>query len=521
MAIGTPAPSLVAGLSATPAVTGPANVITPDAVTALVDSFGKGVITGDDLAAHTGFMAHLRNRAEAQKLQEGMTPEAVQAREAQRNALTANANLVSAQSDAQASLIPGTTTLAGTKTALEQAQTEMGPTGIAAIQQNGWMFGKTMDDFRKPDGSTDFVEAAKEGNRMAGQMSLANAWLERLQPVKNMETTDSAGGTHTHMLNARGEDVTPPMPNQGYEGSPLYWGVVKQLDNYLPEYHPMRKSLLLTKPNLGANANSMRPGPVVDGSPTNLVGPQSPQAQPAPAVDAFPTGSPEGVLTKSPAGSYQVPSDIRKDLVNDPVVKTMLEQQKYVTNFKTIADNQEAMGATIPGKEVPPQNANDIGLAESIVKLYDPQAAIREFKWQKLEEAQPWLEKIGAWKQIALRQGSFTPESRARLIKMGDDIINGTEAAARGRLAIAQNVAQLSQAKARDTNDWTSQALTSEEQRILRGEPYRTPKGIAAAVPGTTPAATTPAPVNSGVVILKTGPYAGWKYDPHTGTVSK
>lgn len=520
MAIGTPDQPLVAGLSPTPAVTAPGNVITPDAVNSLVNSFHNGVITGDDLAQHTGMMAFLRNRAEGQQLRESVGPDAVQARQAQRQALIAQSDLAQQQAVAQGGLVQPTADLAAQKIALEQAQTQMGPTGIAAIQQNGWMFGKTMDDFRKPDGSTDFVGAAKEGNQMAGQMSLANAWLERLQPAgEPMVTTDAAGGTHTHYLNARKEDVTPPLPNQGYPGSPLYWSIVKQLDNYLPEYHPMRRSLLLTKPNLGADANTMRPGPIVDGTPTSLVGPRSPQAQEAaPVVEPpMPTGSGEGVSTKSPVGAYQVPSDIRKDLVADPIVKTLLEQSKYAVNFKTIADNQEKLGATIPGKDVPAQNANDLGLAESIVKLYDPQAAIREFKWDKLEEAQPWLEKIGAWKQLALHKGSFTPESRARLIKMGDEIINGMETAARGRFQIAQHAAQNSANIAKqDPNAWTSQTLTADEQRILRGEPFRTSQS---AVPAA--AAAAGAPAQSGVVILKTGPYAGWKYDPRTGTVSQ
>lgn len=521
MPIGEFAPQqLVSGLAPTPAVTAPGNVITPDAVTALVDAFHKGVITSNDMIDHIGVVAQAKKRTALQEMQEYVSPDAISARQSQRQAITAQNELAAQTAEAQSGLVQPTSSLAAQKLAQEQAQVQMGPTGLAFMQQNGWMFGKTMDDFRKPDGSTDFVEATKEGNRGAGQLALANAWLERMQPVKTQEVTDAAGGVHTHQLNSRGEDVTPPMPNQGYEGSPLYWGIVKQLQDYLPDYHPMRSRLMLTKPNLGANANTMRPGPIVDGQPTNLVGPASPQAQPAPQVSApeptFPTGSGEGVLTKSAPGSYQVPAEIRKDMVADPIVKTMLDQQKYVTNFKTIADNQESMGATIPGKDVPAQNANDIGLAESIVKLYDPQAAIREFKWEKLEESQPWLEKIGAWKQLALHKGSFTPESRARLIKMGDEIINGTEAAARGRLALAQNAAKSSQAKANDPADWVGLTLTPEELRVLRNEPFRTPKTFSpATTAGSAPAA------NSGVVILKTGPYAGWKYDPRTGTVSQ
>jgi hypothetical protein len=57
-------------------------------------------------------------------------------------------------------------------------------------------------------------------------------------------------------------------------------------------------------------------------------------------------------------------------------------------------------------------------------------AALREFKWDKLTEAQPYLEKLPNWKAEFLHTGALTPEGRQRLVEMGYDIIDGKEKAA-------------------------------------------------------------------------------------------
>jgi hypothetical protein len=493
----TSAQPLSAGLSPISPVTPEQPVITPDAVSQLVDSFRKGSITGADLADHIGIMAAQKNRAIGEELREYVSPEAIQARQSALGSQTAQNNLVSAQAQAAQGLVTPQANLQQQQIGAQTANVVQGPIGLQAIQQYGPMFGETMDDFRNTDGSMDFQAAAKRGNQMGAQMNLANMWIDRLTPVADRTITDASGAKHTAKVNKFGIDVTPPMPELGYQGSPAYWSYVKELNDYLPDFHPARAQFMMNQPKGAGQA-----------APPGLVSPSTAAPITPPTIEP---AQGFGITTEAAKGSYQTPAEIRKSMVEEPAIKTLQEQQKYANNFRTVADTMEQTGATQPGAKVPPQNANDIGLAESIVKLYDPQAAIREFKWDKLEEAQPWLEKIGAWKQLALKEGSFTPESRQRLIKMGDDVINGLEASARPRLALSQqNATDSANLAGQNPQSWIDQTLTTDEKRILAGQPFRTPK---------TYQATSAAP--NGTIPVKTGPYAGWIYNPATGKVTK
>jgi|SRR5579859_295889 len=527
------------------------------AVQNMIDAFHKGFITSQDIVDRIGDRGQAQKKALLESLGEYVSPDAINSRMAAYKASGAQSALATqaAQAQSAAGLPQATAGLAATQTAAAQAATVGGAAGLQAFQSYAPWYGESPDDYKTSTGAPDFAAMTSRGNKMNAEMALSQNWISQLTPATDRTVKDAAGGEYTQKLNKFGVNVTPPDPNSGYPGSPAYWAYVKQLDKVLPEFHPMRGQFLMTPtggddtvPGHPAGTVSPHTPAPVQGAPTiygtgvtggepaqisaaraqlvnsgmepvavnqltpaqvqSLVTPAAPSLpgipptapviQPAASTPTaagliqpgVPPASALGVPTVAAKGSYQTPSDIKTQLVSDPVYKTFAEQQKYAENFKTVADAIESSPA--PNKKV--QINNDIGLAESIIKLYDPQAALREFKWSKLEEAQPWLEKIGALKSLVLREGAFTPESRQRLIKMGDDIINGMESSVKGRLQQADSIARASaQTAGQDPQTWSNQTLTSNEKRILAGQPFR--ESGASAATGAMPKGVPPGSV--------------------------
>lgn len=520
MPIGLVAPQpLDAGTTPMPVVSPVQPAVNPDAVSQLVDAYRKGAVTSQDIIDHIGMEAQARKRSVLEQMGEYVSPEAINARMSALTAQGAQNNLVTSQAQAAQGLVAPQTNLQQQQIGTQTAATVQGPQGLQAVQSYGPWFGTSMEDFRNPDGSYDFMKASKTGNQMAAQMNIANMWIDRLTPTAQRTYKDASGAEHTAQVNKFGIDVTPPQPERGYGGSPAYHAYVDELQQYLPKGHPARGQFMM---NQSSDEAQGAPPPeagaaqeIQDAGPRGMILPQS--ATPPPELPMISPATAPGITTTEAKGAYQTPDEIRKSMVAEPAIKTLQEQSKYANNFRTIANNMEQVGATTPGKSVPPQNANDLGLVEGLIKLYDPQATIREFKWDKIENDQPRLEQLRNWTQTVLKSGSLTPQARQRLINMGDEVVGAMENTARDRLQMAQTTATNSAKLAgQDPNSWVNQTLTGDEQRILRGEPFRTPQAPAAAT--TTPAAPA---ANSGVVVLKTGPYAGWLYNPATGTVSK
>jgi DNA-binding protein H-NS len=150
---------------------------------------------------------------------------------------------------------------------------------------------------------------------------------------------------------------------------------------------------------------------------------------------------------------------MRDDFIKEPPVANWLASIPYQKTFEKNAD--QVRNLTPAQQRSKNLNIVDMGLAESLIKLYDPQGVIREFKWEKMTSHQPTLDVLNSGPSIYLkRNGTFTPETRKELIRMGEEIVQGREEAAQP--FIAKTKSQIDSIP----NAKLSNVLTSEDQRI-------------------------------------------------------
>jgi hypothetical protein len=198
-----------------------------------------------------------------------------------------------------------------------------------------------------------------------------------------------------------------------------------------------------------------------------------------------------------------------------PAYEQWAQKVGSINSFQSAAQKSMANSSdTTLG--VPVRNQSDIALINAVKQLASPVVsastggrASPDLQAKALEENMPSWERAQDWKQTLLHQGILTDGTRRRLIDMGNQYIRDKETTVKPSLQWAAKNAGSTPEKL-----WGD---TSFEARLLRGESLASaPAAPGAAAPGAAPAAA-----NSGVVILKTGPYAGWKYDARTGTVSQ
>jgi hypothetical protein len=186
-----------------------------------------------------------------------------------------------------------------------------------------------------------------------------------------------------------------------------------------------------------------------------------------------------GLITgpsKNQFTSEQIGADLRKQKSYE-----LWDQQKgFANSFETTANKINSIPVSEQKSGKAKMNAMDIALAESIIKMYDPGMAIREFKWDKLAEAQPYLERLPNWRSEFLKTGSLTPEGRQWLISVGYDNIAGKVAAVLPHI-------QLAAQRAQQAGVSPSDVLNADELRVLNKQTFGNPptSGATSGVTGT------------------------------------
>jgi hypothetical protein len=424
MAIGTPAPSLVAGLAATPAVTGPANVITPDAVTALVDSFGKGVITGDDLAAHTGFMAHLKNRAEAQKISEDISPSAIQAREAQRQSSIAGSNLVQAQAAATQGLIPAQSDIAAEK--LKKENAEIWDKNAIDI------FKEYNPTIYKADGVTPDTQGMAEAGRNYLRAKDALAYASQglaSQPSKELDPD-----TNQPIIvqrNSIGEDVTPREDNPAY----THYRDLRQKGIEML-FTPTKPHSTRGQGPTGAVSSAVEPAPAPATISPDLIGPAIvPHPSIGQPIYQSGTGRPAGAIPGT-----TLPETISA-VQKFPEYESWTAKQESMNNF---VDAANAIRQPIPPQDKtlagPIMNQKDFALIQAVKQLATPTVSaasgrtMPDLQSKALEDTMPSLELLTDWKQVLSKQGTLSEGTRKRLIELGTQYVKSKERSALPRI---------------------------------------------------------------------------------------
>ena len=283
---------------------------------------------------------------------------------------------------------------------------------------------------------------------------------------------------------ARGEvDAAPPTPEQKAKtlsaGGPFVRPAMT-----MPGGVPIPGAAAEVLPE-NPKLSEMRAALVNSGKPASLVTAMSPEQ----VVAATPVGDLVSAVTEKPTAAapmiqptptlshgrlpyaggtdiVQTPQTVftaekvREDLMKEVPYQSWQKSVPYATTFELNADEVRKLTPAQQGKAN--MNMTDLGLAESLIKLYDPEGVIREFKWEKFETNQPRIDLLkNAWDLAVNRRGSFTPETRAKLIQMGEEVIAGREKAARPAIEKAFN-----QVKTNPSVD-PSTVFTTEDQRLL------------------------------------------------------
>jgi hypothetical protein len=213
----------------------------------------------------------------------------------------------------------------------------------------------------------------------------------------------------------------------------------------------------------------------------------APAASTLPKVGQYVPGA--GLIQSQPDPA-KVSASVQDFLQKDESYKAWNTQKSFANSFDTIAKEQHAIGADDPNKwtgalsRQNPQNVNDLGLAENVIKMFDPGNAIRPFKLDKETESQPVGELLKNAGQEISRTGSLTPGTRQRLIHTGYETIDSKEKAAAPAVSTAMQ--QIPIGMSPDARTGRPLGLSADDVRLLNGIPFR--------------AATAPAPAPAGIV---------------------
>ncbi len=255
-----------------------------------------------------------------------------------------------------------------------------------------------------------------------------------------------------------------------------------------PQLSEMRANLV-TQGKSVAEANAMTAEQVVAASPMKDVvaaaAAPAPTITPSSPLPAPPQTPPvikpklQGIPIKSKEQTVFTADKVREGLMKEVPYQSWQKSIPYATTFEKNADRVKSMTPQQQGQAN--MNMTDLGLAESLIKLYDPEGVIREFKWEKFETQQPRVDLLkNAWDLAVNRRGSFTPETRKLLVDMGEEVIRGREDAARPSILKA-----LEQVNS-NPNINPKTVFTSDDERVAAAK--------AVAQPASAPGSNSPGP---------------------------
>lgn len=163
-------------------------VVEPRAVERLSEAFRSGFITADDIIQRSGESAQLKQKAEVQLLSEQISPEAIAARAAQRDAAVAQAGLQSASATAQTPLVGPTAELQRRQLETEAAYQKYPAARL--FDQYAPVLG--LEEPVTPDKQIDWSRKASIGIQIGEHIRLQSEAKEKLA---NITTEKSADGS--------------------------------------------------------------------------------------------------------------------------------------------------------------------------------------------------------------------------------------------------------------------------------------------------------------------------------------
>lgn len=439
--IGDPGQPAIAQVNPASLVTPASPVVTPDAVRALTDAFRQGQITAGDIIDRVGVLGQAKRKAELHIAQSQGSPEADAARQAQLVAAKNQAVLAGTQAGAQTPLVQPATQLASGD--LQQKLSEFG-TGMPTdmVRQLNMVYGLGAQ-FDPQTGVLTNPDQIKQS--FQGILGAQNGWklAQDLQSRVETKVVDSPDGS--------GRKVEIPT----WKGTGK--ALTDEQREVLNHYNSMMPRIMSGKTPLVTPLSAPAPGaaPVV-----------TPAGGGTPGVNEPKQGGltdESGNLVVSQGNTPDAAAKISSQLEGQDSYKEWEKAAGFYDIAKKEADKinsmppsqQRAVGASL--------NQNDIALAEATIKLFDPQGVLREFKWDKMEQHQPWPAQLKNILATAVDKQALTPETRQQLMEVATTAIQSRENQLVGVSQRAKTRA--GQAGITDLN----QVMTPEQQKFASG----------------------------------------------------
>jgi hypothetical protein len=457
---------LSGGAAAQPLVSPLSPVVTPDAVKMLVDAVHNGAINTIDIANRIGSVAQAEKKAHLQALGEYVRPEAIQSRMSQLQAAGAQAQLQTAQAQA-AEPLAQPVAASQLQDIIQKNETRYSAPAVSAYTQFNPPIYK-VDENGNPTKEYDVQAMSREGARYVRAQSMLALAADGLKAAPVKMTNPKTGAPVDVWLNTKGEDVTPVAGNKAYEFYNQMRRDAYSVFHESPDTAPHVEPVIKPK---GTVIETPGPYPAKGGADAAPeVTPQASQGAAAaePTVtptDAAPSYMPYQGMQVGPA---QTPPEATKAFEEKPDVKAFYTSLPVYTGFAD-ASRQSVQQ---------PSSVSDLALAESYSKLFDPQSTLREFKFEALQKAIPWLSKFKDAPAIIQREHMFPPAVRNAIARSGLDVINSREKALLPRLQQAKIEGAL---------------LNPEQLQILAGVPFSQRYGLDSMLPASAaPGAAVP-----------------------------
>jgi hypothetical protein len=460
-----------------------APIVSPNAVQAMTDSMRSGAITAQDVIDRVGELGKTRRKAEIEfhkrNIADLQNPDLVAARHAVQLAQGQQAGLAGAQAQAAGPMVQPQAELAQTQLAKQTAEAKHGtPGSIDAFTQ---MFGAVPT---LPNGQPDYETAAVKGAQARGGQMWYQFAAERQKPDPAMtqKIPTAGGGEEIIYRNAQGEVITPGSPKwKEYEdikakAFPLHSmapggsaTVSPAAPSAPPEPTPEQRAQLVTQAGVSpTDASTMSAADV-----QARLAPPKPSVVPRPVTGSY---NPEtgGIVTQ--AGEIPKSQEITEQFRKQKSYEAWNASKPFYGSMANTMTQINAIPVADQRAGKVNLNAQDIELISNFVKLYDPNAVIREFKFDKIEHSQPIPDQVRNWMSTVIRSGQLTPEARQELFR------TATEAFRAKQQSIIPDL-QMAAKRAQDTRLPLEHIMTPEEQQLLSGNvaPSYAPGGGAAA----------------------------------------
>lgn len=394
----------------------PAPIQGVDAVSKMAALFRTGQLSADDFIQRYGQVATANKAAQIEGLHEYISPEAIQERKQKIAEETA-------KSQAATGLVQPMTQLAQTNLDLQNAAAD--DKGIQAFLDHGAFYGAKVP--RDEAGKIDKEKASQMGAYMARD------WVTR------QVTAQQLGGIKAEETGTPGVKV-----RMGPGGFPVSAGhAARMIDS------------VTTVPDVNALFN-VTPGSVVQ--PNTPVAPAE-----KPMLDV---GNPDSSTIN--VGPSVQPIALAKELEGNPAISAWRLAAANYGNILGIDREIKKNDADFKKKGLTSTNSNaieDLALISNFIKLYDPQAVIREFKFDKVVASKSVADQLQNALSLVLKKQSLTPAQREQILHTSRAEMLSKETQAKD-LALTT----AAQAHAGGVNDLTA-VISPNLQSIIHGKP--------------------------------------------------